>query len=57
MIDKIFQSLDRDNKGYVSYNDFCELAEERRRNIDAFELDPATLTKYRSPNNKDDKGK
>lgn len=36
MIDEIFQALDKDKKGYVGYLDFCDLAEERRRNIDAF---------------------
>ena len=39
VIDKIFQALDRGDKGYVSYGDFCELAEERRRNIDVFDKD------------------
>ena len=36
MIDEIFQALDKDKKGYVGDLDFCDLAEERRRNIDAF---------------------
>lgn len=36
MIDEIFQFLDKGRKGYIGYQDFCELAEERRRNIDAF---------------------
>lgn len=36
MIEEIFQSLDRDKKGFIGYNDFCYLAEEKRRNIDAF---------------------
>ena len=36
MIDEIFQFLDKGQKGYIGYQDFCELAEERRRNIDAF---------------------
>ena len=39
-VDKIFKYLDRENKGWVTYNDFCHLAEERRRNIDAFYNDP-----------------
>ena len=39
VIDQIFRALDRAQKGYVSYGDFCELAEERRRNIDAFDND------------------
>jgi len=28
--------LDADEDGYVMYNDFCELCEERRRHIDPF---------------------
>lgn len=36
MIDQIFQSLDKDKKGYIGYQDFCDLAEEKRRNIDPF---------------------
>lgn len=35
-LDMLFRALDRGNKGYISYGDFCELAEERRRKIDAF---------------------
>ena len=30
----IFEFLDRSNKGYLSYGDFCELAEEKRRGLD-----------------------
>ena len=30
----IFQYLDRGDKGYISYGDFCELAEEKRRHLD-----------------------
>ena len=26
----IFNYLDKDNKGYIDYNDFCGLCEERR---------------------------
>ena len=33
----MFQYLDRGNKGYISYLDFCEMAEERRRNLDQFD--------------------
>ena len=37
--------MDRSNKGYLSYGDFCELAEEKRRGLDPvdqshIELDP-----------------
>ena len=35
-IASLFQALDRDNKGFISYRDFCALAEERRRNIDGY---------------------
>lgn len=31
---QIFEYLDRGNKGYLSYGDFCELAEEKRRHLD-----------------------
>lgn len=30
----IFNYLDKTNKGYIDYNDFCGLSEERRNNID-----------------------
>jgi len=33
----MFQYLDRGNKEFISYGDFCEMAEERRRNLDAFD--------------------
>jgi hypothetical protein len=33
---KIFKYLDADGDGMISYNEFCELCEERRRNIDPF---------------------
>ena len=29
-----------DKKGYISYQDFANLAEEKRRNIDGFEIVP-----------------
>lgn len=31
---QIFNYLDKDSKGYIDYNDFCGLVEERRSNID-----------------------
>jgi hypothetical protein len=37
MIEEIFNSLDFGHKGYISYNDFCLLSEEKRRGIDAFD--------------------
>ena len=33
----MFRFLDRENKGYISYLDFCALAEERRMGLDAFD--------------------
>lgn len=33
-LDVIFKYLDRNQKGYISYNDFCQLSEEKRRNLD-----------------------
>lgn len=36
-LDVLFRALDRGDKGFISYGDFCELAEERRRKIDAFQ--------------------
>ena len=29
--------LDKDNDQNISYNEFCELCDEKRRNIDPFE--------------------
>lgn len=36
-VDLIFRYLDKDRKEYISYLDFCELAEERRRRLDVFD--------------------
>ena len=36
-VNEMFQHLDRGNKGYISYLDFCEMAEERRRHLDKFD--------------------
>lgn len=33
-LDIIFKYLDRGQKGYIAYNDFCQLSEEKRRNLD-----------------------
>eukprot|EP00347_Sterkiella_histriomuscorum_P006774 403351480 len=35
-VQDVFKFLDSDLDGYVTYNDFCELCEERRRLIDPF---------------------
>lgn len=34
---RIFEYMDRGEKGYISYGDFCELAEEKRRHLDPVE--------------------
>lgn len=39
IVDAMFKYLDQGQKGYISYQDFCELAEEKRRNIDAFDYE------------------
>lgn len=31
---KIFEYMDRGEKGFLSYGDFCELCEEKRRHLD-----------------------
>lgn len=33
-LDVIFKYLDRGQKGYIAYNDFCMLSEEKRRCLD-----------------------
>lgn len=33
-MDIVFKYLDKGDKGFISYNDFCELSEEKRRNLD-----------------------
>ena len=33
----MFKYLDKDQDKFLTYNDFCELCEERRRNIDPFD--------------------
>ncbi|CDW91814.1 ef hand family protein [Stylonychia lemnae] len=35
-VQNVFKQLDSDFDGFVTYNDFCELCEERRRQIDPF---------------------
>ena len=35
-IDKLFFHLDVDKDDHVNYKEFCELTEEKRRNIDPF---------------------
>ena len=36
-VDAIFKYLDKGQKGYISFGDFCELAEEKRRHLDPFD--------------------
>lgn len=36
-IDKIFTYLDKNKDGYICYQEFCGLCEEKRRDIDPFE--------------------
>ncbi|CDW88969.1 ef hand family protein [Stylonychia lemnae] len=38
-INDVFNSLDQDKDGYISYLEFCNMAEERRRGIDPFHND------------------
>ena len=37
-IDKVFDYLDKDNDRHLSYQEFCGLSEEKRRNIDPFDM-------------------
>jgi len=30
----VFQYLDKDQKGFIDYQDFCNFSDERRMNID-----------------------
>lgn len=46
-IEEIFNKLDRGSKGFIAYNDFCLLSEEKRRGIDAFDL--GTIIKTPNP--------
>ena len=40
---KIFNYLDQDQDGGISYNEFCALCEEKRRKIDPFDFKPRDL--------------
>ena len=33
----IFEYLDKDGDGFLSYDEFCNICEERRREIDPFD--------------------
>jgi len=39
----IFKYLDKDSKGYVSYTDFSDLVEEKRRHLDPFDYEAQKL--------------
>jgi len=41
----MFEYLDREKKNYLSYIDFCEMAEERRRKLDVFNYELAEQQK------------
>jgi hypothetical protein len=43
----IFEYMDRGDKGYISYGDFCELSEEKRRCLDPVESKFPTAEEYR----------
>ena len=43
-INRIFQHMDKDKDGYISYNEFCELLEEKRRGLDRFQSSPMSFT-------------
>ncbi len=40
-ISQIFEYLDENKEGYLSYHKFCGLCEEKRRNIDPFDRQAA----------------
>ena len=38
-VTQVFDYLDVNKDGYITYNEFCALCEEKRRDIDPFELE------------------
>ena len=52
-LDVIFKFLDRGQKGYISYNDFCMLSEEKRRNLDRIDNNEALERRRREKTGKD----
>ena len=38
---KVFDYLDTNKDGFIAYNEFCGLCEEKRRNIDPFDKQDA----------------
>lgn len=49
----MFKFLDRGQKGYISYNDFCQLSEEKRRNLDRIDNNQAIERKESNKKDKD----
>lgn len=52
-LDVVFKFLDRGEKGYISYNDFCQLSEEKRRNLDRIDNNQAIERKKSLQKDKD----
>lgn len=52
-LDIIFKFLDRGDKGYIAYNDFCMLSEEKRRNLDRVDNQQALEFKKAAKKKKD----
>ena len=52
-LDIIFKYLDRGQKGYISYNDFCQLSEEKRRMLDRIDNHEALDRKHSRKTGKD----
>ena len=48
---ELYHSLDKDNNGNISYTEFCNITEERRRGIDPFESKLGKDKKFRLPKN------
>ncbi len=42
----IFTHMDKDKDNYISYNEFCELLEEKRRGLDHFRASPMSLSQH-----------
>ena len=52
-LDIIFKYLDRGQKGFIAYNDFCMLSEEKRRNLDRIDNNAAIERKKKEKSGKD----
>lgn len=53
-INQVFEYLDTNKDGYINYLEFCELCEEKRKNIDPFNSEEANdmMTKKKELANK-----